>query len=184
MRIDPEQISATARNAAQSGDWARVKACAKEILRRNSNSPEGHFLVGLAGKASRRPAHAAKAFSRALRLDGNRYDAAVELAGQYLASGQFAEAVTLLQRYEAQLHRSPRYLDMAGTIYTNVGLPDRGLPLYKKADELQPNVDSVQANLAACSVYVGEIDARKRHLPAPAEQAPESSAQSLCAIAD
>lgn len=161
MRIDPEQISATARKAARTGDWARVRACAKELLRRNSNNPEGHFLVGLTGKASRRPAHAAKAFSRALRLDGNRYDAAVELAGQYLASRQFAKAVTLLQRYEAQFAHSPRYLDMAGTIYTNVGLPDRGWPLYKKANELQPGVDSIQANLAACSVFVGELDAAK-----------------------
>ena len=96
-----------------------------------------------------------------LRLDDQRFDAAVELAGQYLASGQFAEAVTLLQRCEAQLGHSPRYLDMAGTIYTNAGLPDRGWPLYKRANELQPGVDSVEANLAVCSVFVGELDAAK-----------------------
>ena len=161
MSIDVERISATARNAARSNDWARVKACAKEILRRNRNSPEGHFLVGLSQKASRRSARAVAAFTRALRLDDKRYDAAVELAGQYLVSGQFAEAVTLLQRYEAQLNHSPRYLDMAATIYTNVGLPDRGWPLYRKANELQPGVDSIQANLAACSVFVGKIDAAK-----------------------
>ena len=161
MRSALEQIGATARKAAQSGDWRGVKACAKEILRRNSNSPEGHFLVGLAEKASRRSAHAAKAFSRALRLDDQRYDAAIELAGQQLALGQFSEAVTLLQRYEAQLQHSPRYLDMAATIYTNVGLPDRGWPLYKRANGLQPGVGSIQANLAACSVFVGELDAAK-----------------------
>ena len=161
MSIEVERISATARNAARSNDWARVKACAKEILRRNRNSPEGHFLVGLSEKASRRSAHAVAAFTRAIKLDDKRYDAAVELAGQYLVSGQFAEAVTLLERYEAQLNHSPRYLDMAGTIYTNVGLPDRGWPLYRKANELQPGVDSIQANLAACSVFVGKIDAAK-----------------------
>ena len=96
-----------------------------------------------------------------LRVDDQRYDAAIELAGQYLATGQFAEAVTVLQRYEAQLGHSPRYLDMAGTIYTNAGLPDRAWPLYKRANELQPGVGSVQANLAACSVFVGELDAAK-----------------------
>lgn len=161
MRIDPEQLGATARAASRSGDWARVKACAKEILGRDRNSPEGHFLVGLAAKASRDSASAAKSFSRALRLDGQRYDAAVELAGQRLASGQFGEAVGLLRQHEAKLDRSPRYLDMAGTIYTNAGLPDRGWPLYKKANKLQPGVDSIEANLAACSVFVGEMDAAK-----------------------
>ena len=50
---------------------------------------------------------------------------------------------------------------MAGSIYTNVGLPDRGWPLYKRASDLQPGVDSIQASLAACSVYVGKIDAAK-----------------------
>ena len=158
MRMDPEQISAVARNASRSGDWARVKACAKQLLRRDRNSPEGHFLAGLAAGASGNAVLASKSFSRALRFDGQRYDAAVELAGQRLASGQFAEAVALLGRYEAQLDQSPQYLHMAGSIYTNAGLPDRGWSLYKRADELQPGVDAIEANLAACSVFIGKID--------------------------
>ena len=158
MSMDPEQISAAARNAFRSGDWATVKACAKQLLRRDRNSPEGHFLAGLAARASGDSVLASKSFSRALRFDGQRYDAAVELAGQRLASGQVAEAVALLQRYEAELDQSPHYLQMAGSIYTNAGLPDRGWPLYKRADELQPGVDSIEANLAACSVFIGKID--------------------------
>ena len=157
-----ESISATARKAAQSKDWARVSACAKEILKQDRNSVEGHFLVGLAEKASNLPAQAAKAFSKAISLDDRRYDAAIELASQYLTSNQYSEAVALLQKYESHLGNSPRYLDMAGTIYTNVGLPERGWPLYRKATELQPGVDSLQANLAACSVFVGKIDDAKK----------------------
>jgi len=156
-----EQVSVTARRAAQAKDWARVSACAKEILKQRKNSAEGHFLVGLVEKASNRPGQAVKAFSRAIRFDGRRYDAAIELAGQYLRSHQYAEAVALLQSYESHMNNSPRYLDMAGTIYTNVGQPESGLPLYKRANELQPGVDSVLANLAACSVYIGKIDEAK-----------------------
>lgn len=156
-----EQVSLTARNAVQAKDWARVSACAKEILKQRKNSSEGHFLMGLVEKASNRPARAIKAFSKAINVDDKRYDAAIELASQYLRSNQYAEAVTLLQRYEYQMNDSPRYLDMAGTIYTNVGLPERGWPLYQKANELQPGVDALQVNLAACSVYVGKIDEAK-----------------------
>ena len=153
-----QQVSMSARSAVQSRDWAKVRACAKEILKQRKNSPEGYFLVGLAEKASKRPARAIKAFSKAISLDDKRYDAAIELASQYLRSNQYAEAVALLQRYESHMNNSPHYLDMAGTIYTNVGLPERGWPLYQRANELQPRVDSLQANLAACSVYVGKID--------------------------
>ena len=153
-----EQVSLTARNAVQAKDWARVSACAKEILKQRKNSSEGHFLMGLVEKASNRPARAIKAFSKAINVDDKRYDAAIELASQHILSNQYAEAVSLLQKYESHLSNSPRYLDMAGTLYTNVGLPDRGWPLYQKAIELQPDVDSILANLAACSVFVGEID--------------------------
>lgn len=153
-----QQVSLSARQAVQAKDWARVHACAKEILKQHGSSAEGHFLVGLVEKAANRPARAIKAFAKAIGLDDKRYDAAVELAGQYLRSQQFGEAAALLERFESQMQNSPRYLDMAGTIYTNAGLPEKGWPLYKKANELQPEVDSLQANLAACSVYVGRID--------------------------
>ena len=156
-----EQVRVTARRAAQAKDWARVSACAKEILKQRKNSSEGHFLMGLVEKASNRPARAIKAFARAISADHKRYDAAIELASQHLRTNHYGEAVTLLQKYENHLNDSPRYLDLAGTIYTNVGLPERGWPLYKKANELQPGIDSLQANLAACSVYVGQIDHAK-----------------------
>ena len=156
-----EQISLTARRAVQARDWGRVRACAKEILKLRQNSAEGHFLIGLVEKATHRSAQAIKSFSKAISLDDKRYDAAIELAGQYLVSHQYAEAVALLQKYERHMNNSPRYLDMAGTIYTNVGLPDRAWPLYQRANELQPGADSLQANLAACSVYVGKIDEAK-----------------------
>jgi tetratricopeptide (TPR) repeat protein len=156
-----KQVTATARKAVQAKDWARVNACAKEILKQQKNSVEGYFLSGLVEKASKRQARAVKAFSKAIKSDDKRYDAAIELAGQYLLSNQYSEAVALLKKYESSLSNSPRYLDMAGTIYTNVGLPERGWPLHQKANELQPGVDSLQANLAACSVYVGKIDVAK-----------------------
>lgn len=150
-----------ARNAAQSNDWRTVSACAKKILRQNRKNPEGYFLRGLAETANRRTASAARDFLKAIHLDPGRYDAAIELAGQYLQSNQYGEAAALLRRYERHMVNSPRYLDMAGSVYTNIGLPERGWPLYRRADELQPGVDSIRANLAACSVYVGKISDAK-----------------------
>ena len=156
-----QQASQVARKAVQAKDWATVKACAMDILRRQRDSAEGHFLLGLFEKAANRPQQAIKSFSRALGFDDKRYDAAVEMAGQYLRSHQYKEAAVLLQQYESRMDNSPLYLDMAGTIYTNIGLPEKGWPLYKKANELQPGVGPIRANLAACSVYVGKIDEAK-----------------------
>jgi len=155
------QVSQQARQAVRAKNWPHVKACAKEILKRSRDNAEGHFLLGLAHKGANQIDQASKSFSRSIRADEGRYDAAVELAGIYLRSSRHGEAAELLQRYEPLLQNSPLYLDMAGTIYTNAGLPERAWPLYRKANDLQPGVDLLQANLAACSVFVGKIDEAK-----------------------
>jgi tetratricopeptide (TPR) repeat protein len=147
-----------ARKAAQKRDWAAVSNCAKEILKQNSESPEGHFLTGLVEKGSRRPARAAKAFAAALELDAGRYDAAIELANQYFIGRRNADAADLLARYVDMLDNSPRYLDMAGTVYSDIGMPARAWPLFQRANELQPGIDLFQANLAACGVFLGKIE--------------------------
>lgn len=161
MKNSLQQLSAVARKAVQLKDWPQVRSCASEIISRSRDSAEGYFLLGLFEKASNRREQAIKAFSRAISLDEGRYDAAVELAGQYLRSHRHGEAVALLEKHRVRMDNSPVYLDMAGTIYTNAGVPEKGLPLYKKANELQPEVSSLQANLAACSVYVGKIEEAK-----------------------
>lgn len=158
---DIDRISATARRAAQKQDWAVVAACAAEILKRQADSGEGHFLAGLVEKAARRPIRAAEAFARALELDPARYDAAVELADQHSIGRRNAAAAELLARYTGRLDNSPRYLDMAGTIYTHIGMPERALPLYRRANELQPGIPLFQANLAACDVYLGHLEEAK-----------------------
>ena len=151
-----------ARQAVQRRDWTAVSNCAEELLRQNSQSAEGHFLKGLVEKVADRPAKALEAFATALAIDAGRYDAAIELANQHCIARRNAEAAELLGKYERMLGNSPLYLDLAGTIYTDIGMPERAWPLYQKANELQPGIDLFQANLASSSVYLGKIEEGKR----------------------
>ncbi|MGD8385405.1 MAG: sulfotransferase, partial [Lysobacterales bacterium] len=102
-----------------------------------------------------------------------RYDAAVELANQYSVARRNADAAGLLARYEDKLDNSPIYLDMAGTVYTEIGLPKRAYPLYKKANALQPGIDLFMANLASCSVFLGKIEEARELYEALLERFPE-----------
>lgn len=167
-----KQVSMTGRQAVQARNWVQVKACAKEILSRARDSAEGHFLMGLAEKAANRRDAAVNAFTRAINLEEGRYDAAVELAGLYMKGHQYGTATELLRQHESFMDNSPRYLDMAGTIYVNAGQPEKGWPLFRRANELQPGVQSLQANYAACSVYVGKIDEAREIYAALLEQFP------------
>ena len=160
-RPDLSQLSAIARQAAQARDWATVGNCAKRILEQDKNSPEGFFLSGLALKSQGQVNQAVSQFSRALSIDAGRYDAAVELANQYANLLRHREALDLLQRYAPRLSNSPLYLDMAANTYSRLGLHAQAWPLYQQANALQPGIDQFQANLAACAVYLGNIEEAK-----------------------
>ena len=162
MDMENSNFSNAGRQAAAKMDWPTTHACAIGILNRTPQEPEGFFLLGLVEKAASRPKRAIEAFESVLRLDASRYDAAVELASQYSMSRRNGDVEDLIDRYEASLTNSPRYLDMAGTVYTEIGLPEKAWPLYERANELQPDITLFQANLAACAVFMGEIDTARK----------------------
>lgn len=158
MTITSSQMSELARKAVRKQDWETVAACANSILQQDISSAEGFYLTGLVEKVSNRPSKAAQAFETTLKLDDSRYDAAVELANQYSIARRNGDAASLLRDYEDKLDNSPMYLDLAGTVYTEIGMPQKAWPLYDKANKLQPGIDLFQANLASCGVYLGKIE--------------------------
>ncbi|MBT8090785.1 MAG: sulfotransferase [Gammaproteobacteria bacterium] len=161
MAADIAQLTLAARQAVAAKEWPRVSSLAMEIVRRAPADPEAPFLMGLAEKAARRSEGAAKLFQQALSKDSERYDAAVELANQYLALNRYGEAKELLDRYRDKLQNSPLYLDMAGQAYFLMGHYEQAWPLYEQANRLQPDVEMFQAHLASCAVYLGKIDVAK-----------------------
>lgn len=158
MNIDPSKLKMTAWQARKARDWATVTVCAREYLQSDPRNAEGHFLSGLVERAANRPRKAIEAFERALILDDKRYDAAVELANQYSTARRNGEAADLLARYENMLDNSPMYLDLAGSVYSDIGLPQKSWQLFQKANKLQPDVDIFMANMATCAVFLGKVE--------------------------
>lgn len=166
------EIAAYARRAVRAQDWEAVARSANEILRQDNDSAEGHFLWGLVERIQQRPQKAIQAFERVLEIDPDRYDAAVELANQFSIARRNGDAANLLARYEYKLSNSPMYLDLAGTIYTEIGLPQNAWRLFEKAVELQPGVDLFRANLASCAVFLGKIKEAEQNFRALLERFP------------
>lgn len=161
LRPEIQQLSTYGRTAWRQGDWATVDRCGNEILHIDNENAEGWFFRGLAFRAAEKPRFAAEAFEKAIELDPIRYDAAIELAGLHSMGRRGAEAAELIGRYEDSLENSPKYLDMAGVVYSEIGMPERAWPLFEKANKLQPGVAPLMGNLAACAVFLGKMDVAK-----------------------
>ena len=146
------------RFAIQSRDWEAARRSANELVQLDKKNAESHYLLGMIEKVTKNPAKARVAFKQALTLDPERYDVAIELANQYAIARRNAEADSVLEQYIPKLDKSPVYLDLAGCVYTDIGLAQKAYPLFKRATELQPGVDLFQANLASSAVYAGKID--------------------------
>lgn len=157
VNVNIEHLSEIARLAIQSQDWARVSASATTILKQQPINPEGLFLAGVVERVANRPINALHYFKAALEQDTNRYDAAIELANQYSIARRNGEAARLLSEYRDKLSNSSVYSDLAGTIYTDIGMAEEAYPLFLQAVSLQPQVDLFQANLASCGVFLGKI---------------------------
>ncbi len=133
-----------------------------ELGRLEPGNADAPFLLGLAHKGSQRTQPAVESFQRALSLSPQRFDAAIELASQCMKLNRYDEARELLQQYKEQLDGNPLYLDMAAQAYFDMGQYREAWPLMEQACELQPDAAHYQAHMAACAVYLGQIDVARR----------------------
>jgi len=167
------QISAAGRNAVRRKDWTTVGACAIEIRKHDQDSPEGFFLAGLVDKAFDRMESAEALFAKALELDSERYDAAIELAHIYSSARRNGDAAALVNKYEEKLSNSPLYLSLAGSVFSQVGMPEKAWPLYRQANVLQPDADTFLEKLATSGVFLGKIDEAKEIFTGLIDRNPE-----------
>lgn len=154
----PSQLSRAARYAVHKKNWKALRVYIGELYKISPRDPETIFLSGIYSKNTGSLQGAISDFRNTLRLDSRRYDAAIELANLLLKLSLNSEVINLINSYKSKLTNSPLYLDMAGSIYSNLGLHQEAVELFEKANQLQPNTETIEANLASCYTYTGDID--------------------------
>lgn len=158
MSNELNQLLNAGQQALSQQDWPTVEQVNAQLQKNFSNIANAHYFSGLASRVKSQVPEALESFKQALKLDPQRYDIGVELANMYSISRQNGLAAKLLEQYVPKLHDSPRFLDLAGTIYTEIGLSELALPLFKRACELQPDAQIFKANLATCAIFLGDIE--------------------------
>ena len=119
-----------------------MKELLSELNQRNATqlADEVYFFAGLVAKYEGRLADAMIAFDASLNLNVKRHDSAIELAKLKCHHFDFEEAHNLISNCEGDFSKSPVYLNMAGECLVTLGLPERALPYFEQAKQLQPEI--------------------------------------------
>jgi tetratricopeptide (TPR) repeat protein len=111
--------------------------------------------LGLAYFKSGRFEEAARSFREALRLDPDRYQAALLLAECELRAGRYREVETLLQPFEDRYGEDPALISLLGTALIKLGETFRGQVLI---DRIFRKGESVEAHIMLGTAHVMAAD--------------------------
>ena len=150
-------LSQHARVAMGRGDLAALVSITQQLQATAPHYADTHYLAAHAALAQQQWPNAVRAFKKCIQLDRKRLDALVELADLHLKMGRHGDSYALLAKRSADLALAPRPAFMAGELMTKLGMHVDALPLFRAANTLQPEVDSIQAGLAACATKNGEL---------------------------
>ena len=156
-KFTPEELCKIFRTAWRYGELSAMKELLSELNQRNATqlADEVYFFAGLVAKYEGRLADAMIAFDASLNLNVKRHDSAIELAKLKCHHFDFEEAHNLISNCEGDFSKSPVYLNMAGECLVTLGLPERALPHFEQAKQLQPEIREFAMNLASCLSFVG-----------------------------
>lgn len=156
-KFTPEELCKIFRTAWRYGELSAMKELLSELEQRNATqlADEVYFFAGLVAKYESRLADAMTAFDASLNLNVKRHDSAIELAKLKCHHFELEEAHSLISNCEGDFSKSPVYLNMAGECLVTLGLPERALPYFEQARQLQPEIREFAMNLASCLSFVG-----------------------------
>ena len=156
-KFAPEELCKIFRTAWRHGELGAMRTLLEEIEARDANDlvDEVSFFRGLVAKYENRLTDAIAAFTTSLNFNEKRHDSAIELAALKCHRFDFKDAYQLINDCSGDFSKSPVYLNMAGECLVTLGLPDKALPYFERAQHLQPEITNFTMNLASCLSFVG-----------------------------
>lgn len=169
----PEELSPQAGSELQSllksgfqalsrGDFATAGDCCQQILQRQPDLPQGHFLVGLLGLETKDRKAAFSAFQSTVRLDPDHAAAWAQLARLYMTEGQVNRADAALRETLRIKPSDPMVLDLIGTTLTQMGEHGAAQAFFDRACGGRQNFPPFMQNLANNLVYHGDTEGADR----------------------
>ena len=147
--------------ALNKGDARAAAKLCREILDKNPELPQGHFLVGLVAMETDDRPNAHRAFRTVVKLDPDNAAAWAQIARLNASEGRVVQAEKALLETRRLKPKDPAILDTIGSVLTQMGEYEAAKAFFARANTAAPGTPQYMMNLANNLVFLGEIDTAK-----------------------
>lgn len=139
------------------GDFAGVESACAQVLAREPEHADAHFLRGVAAASSGRAGEGIKDIARAVELDPARADYRAQLAGWLVRLGHDEAAVAAAEGAWSAGPGDALTFDTIGVVMTQAGLHRRAADAFERAVALAPDHPAHLFNHATALRIVGDL---------------------------
>lgn len=150
-----------------------------DLLSTNPDTPEVHFLMGLAEYARQDYERARIAFGKALRLAPNRADSRFYLGATYFKQRQFDQAI---DAWKLAVGADPQYFPAAfalGSLYSELGRYREAEPYLARSLTMRPHDALTQFEMGRWCLLNGELRRAAKLLESASRANPKSKQTSI-----
>jgi tetratricopeptide (TPR) repeat protein len=172
------QLLARGREHYARQEYDRAEELLEQVLAHDDKFADVHDMLGVIAHRGARYVDAERHFERALQLNPNYTEAALNLAVTYNDRGKFAEAREIYARIKGRPTGDTTALDPfargklanmhadLAQAYLDANLPREGIVEYEKALLLCPEFADLRTKLATTLRQIGELTRAKEHYEA------------------
>jgi tetratricopeptide (TPR) repeat protein len=169
------ELLAAGREHYAKGEYDEAGKALEEVLRQDDRFADVHDMVGVIDHLAGRYQDAEKHFERALELNPNYTEAALNLAVTYNDRGKFDEARAIYARIKDRKGGDATSLDpfargkianmhaAIGEAYNDANLTREAIGEYEKAVLLCPDFADLRTRLGTLLRQIGELSRAREH---------------------
>jgi tetratricopeptide (TPR) repeat protein len=160
--VDPEYYQIKGNILARSGEFDEAISALKTALKENPNFYQSHIVIGHLYYTKGQRKKAESHFQMALKIDGFKVEAQVNLIKIQIDQGDIERAIKRLRNIEQQNPNDPSIKMMMGQAYLENGAYSFAEKYFQKVIQEFPNYDLAHLYHGITKIYTGENEMAER----------------------
>jgi arylsulfatase A-like enzyme/tetratricopeptide (TPR) repeat protein len=173
---DKLQVFAAVQQAGElivKDEYAKAAKILEPALREEPKMPQARLMLGGSYSELGRKEEAKAQFDVVLKDDPQSVQALIGLASLLMGEGKTADVIALCKRTLSLDDRNNQAYALLGEVYADRNEPEKALPNFEKAVEIQPKLSQNRLNLAGSLIEVRQYDRAEALLKDIARQYPK-----------